>query len=130
MEKLKALKLEINKTCKEIQIPNTLEALQKEVGGYIEMPYLVEDFYEMGIDMVINEEGKLADLKPTLAIVSGNKVIDIIYGPVVFVSHDNEGNTISLNKEQRKYLMETVFSDDVAGIQLGDKLEILRYINI
>ena len=38
-------------------IKNTLEELQKIVGGYIEIPFLSKKFFEHGIDIIINEEG-------------------------------------------------------------------------
>ena len=39
-----------------IDIPNTLEALQKEVGGYIETLTLAP-----GVVMIVDEEGRLKD---------------------------------------------------------------------
>lgn len=83
------------------EINNTLEELQKIVGGYIEIPFLSEVFSENEIDMVINEEGKFIDgLNAEIAVVNNNRVVDIIYGNCVFVSHDEEGETIALNDKQ------------------------------
>ena len=61
------------------EITNELEDLQKIVGGYIEIPYLKEIFTKNAIDVIINEEGKF---------------------------NDEEGNTIELNEEQYKVVME------------------------
>lgn len=130
MKTLKALKLNTNITCEELSIPNTLEALQKEVGGYIEIPYLSKDLHELNIDMIINEEGKLLDMEPTLAIMQGHEVVEIVCGPVVFASHNNDGDTVSLNAEQVAYLNRTVFKAEAVGLQMGDELKVIRYINI
>jgi hypothetical protein len=99
---MKALILTNNKfTTKDIT--NKLEDLQSIVGGYIEIPYLSETLSENGIDIIINEEGKLIDgLKPEIAIIDKEtmEILDIVYGNCIFMSHDDEGETIELNKEQ------------------------------
>lgn len=91
------------------EIENSLEKLQKIVGGYIEMPYISKVFIQNGIDMVINEEGKyMDDLKPQIAILGkvNNQILDLIYGNCIFVSHDDNGETIGLNDKQIKVVME------------------------
>ena len=98
-----------NGKLKEKEIENTLEELQKIVGGYIEIPYLSKRFNDNGIDVIINEEGKfIEELKPELAIVDGTtkQILDVVNGNCVFVSHDEEGNTTELNDEQMKIVME------------------------
>ena len=98
-----------NGELKEKEIDNTLEELQKIVGGYIEFPFLGNKFKDNIIDVIINEEGKFIEgLKPEIAIVSekvGN-ILDIVYGNCIFASHDKEGNTIALTDEQVKVVME------------------------
>ena len=92
-----------NGKLEEKEIENTLEDLQKIVGGYIEIPYLGEIFSENEIDIIINEEGKLIEgFKPEIAIVDkrNGQVVDIVYGNCIFASHDYEGNTIGLNNIQ------------------------------
>lgn len=84
-------------------IPNTLDALQKIVGGYIEIPYISDDLGEHLIEIIINEEGKfIGGLNKEIAVVdkSTNKVLDIIYGNCIFASTDEEGYTIGLTEEQ------------------------------
>lgn len=91
------------------EIANGLEALQEIVGGYIEIPYLGDKFLNNGIDVIINEEGKLIDgLKAEIAIVDEKRgnVLDIVYGNCIFASHDEEGETIGLNEEQIKVVTE------------------------
>ena len=98
-----------NGELKEKEISNTLEELQKIVGGYIEFPFLGNKFKDNVIDVIINEEGKFIEgLKPEIAIINekvGN-ILDIVYGNCVFASHDKEGNTIALTDEQVKVVIE------------------------
>lgn len=92
-----------NGKLEEREINNTLEELQRIVGGYIEIPYLSDVFSENNIDVIINEEGKFVEgLKPEIAIVDGKegKFLDLIYGNCIFASHDEEGETVGLNDNQ------------------------------
>lgn len=98
-----------NAEFKKQEIDNTLEELQKIVGGYIEYPYLSKRFNDNEIDIVINEEGKFINgLRPEIAIVNKvtEQILDVVYGSCVFVSHDEDGNTIELNEEQTQIVME------------------------
>lgn len=98
-----------NGILEEKEIKNDLESLQKIVGGYIEIPFLSRAFNENKIDVIINEEGKLIDgMKPEIALANTNQVIDIVYGNCIFASHDMEGNTISLNEEQKRIVVEVL----------------------
>lgn len=106
MNKIKIMVLSDGKL-EEREINNTLEELQKIVGGYIEIPYLSDVFAENEIDVIINEEGKFIDgLKPEIAVLSKgtNRVLDIVYGNCIFASHDEEGNTTELNDSQKEII--------------------------
>lgn len=105
---MKALVLS-NGRFKEKEIDNTLESLQEIVGGYIEIPFLSKEFDEKEIDVIINEEGKYIDgLRPEIVIVDSNtkKILDVVFGNCIFVSHDEDGNTVELNKKQMKVVMQ------------------------
>lgn len=133
MKTLKGLKLSTDRTCTKFEIPdgpNTLDVLQEQVGGYIEIPHIVPQFDELGIDMVINDEGKLLGLEPTLAILKGSQVVEVICGPILFVSHNEEGATVSLNANQTKYLMSTVFNPQVVGLDIGGELKITKFVQL
>jgi Domain of unknown function (DUF3846) len=73
-------------TCKIGEMPqveiieNTLANLQKFVSGYIELVYVE------GIAMIINEEGKIQNLKPNFILSS----YDVIVGDVLFVGNTGE----------------------------------------
>lgn len=97
-----------NGELQEREIENTLEELQKIVGGNIEFPFLGKVFAENEIDIIINEDGKYIDgLKPEIAVMteSGN-IYDIIYGNCIFASHDSVGNTTALTDKQIEVVTE------------------------
>lgn len=90
------------------EITNELEDLQKIVGGYIEVPFLSERLTKHGVDVIINEEGKFIDgLRPEIAVVDHrtNKVLDVVFGNCIFASHDEEGETVTLNEKQYDVVM-------------------------
>lgn len=71
-------------------IDNTLEALQKIVGGYIEAIYIQND-----VILIVNEDGKYSGLDKNFKIPN-----DTIVGTVIVCSSDEEDFsdiTISLN---------------------------------
>ena len=90
------------------EIENTLETLQKIVGGYIEIPFLSHTLNQNNIRTIINEEGKLIEnMAPEIAVLDKktNKLLDIVYGNCIFVGDNNDGNFIGLNEEQIKIVM-------------------------
>lgn len=98
-----------NGELKEKEIDNTLEEIQKIVGGYIEFPFLGNKFKDNVIDVIINDEGKFIEgLKPEIAIVNEKvgSIMDIVYGNCIFASHDKEGNTIALTDKQIEIVKE------------------------
>ena len=83
----------------------TLEYMQKQVKGFIEIPYLSDALNARRIYIVINEEGKLEGMEPNMLLLGdGFDVIDVIVGDILFVAHDGEGGTIGLSDEQIKDL--------------------------
>lgn len=111
----------------EKDIPNTLEALQKEVGGYIEIPYLSRKLSNADIDIICNEEGKLMGLQAEIALVNHNgNIIDVVCGPCVFASHDEEGNSISLTASQ----MEIVKNMTNAFIQTKNGVVAIKVLSV
>lgn len=117
----------------EREIKNTLEDLQEIVGGYIEMPFLSREFNDNEIDVIINEEGKLIDgLELEIAIINKktNAILDVVYGNCAFASHDNEGNTIGLNEEQKQIVKDSLKTDIVLYNERTDKHHLVRGLYI
>lgn len=78
------------------EIEDTLENLQKIVGGYIE----IVPFFDDGSLFVCNEEGKLLHLPLNRAITDedGN-MMDIIAGTFFICNSDEYGNLTSLSDQ-------------------------------
>ena len=86
-----------------------LEDMQEIVNGRIEIPYISEELYKKKIDMVVNEEGKIANLENSLFILDkNNKILDIIAGSILFCGVDEEGASIGLTDEQIKFIKESI----------------------
>lgn len=67
---------------REAEIENTLEELQRIVGGYIE----AVTFIPFRVVMIVNEEGKIHDLKPNFKMHGG----DVICGTAIFCGVDGD----------------------------------------
>lgn len=121
-EKIKVLVLE-NDELKEKEIDNDLKSLQNEVGGYIEIPYLSKRLADKGINLIINEEGKIQGLEKQLYVIDdkGN-ILDIIYGNCLFTSSNEDGDTVGLSQEQIDFLKNEL------GLYLVAQYGMLRFI--
>lgn len=132
MDKIKTIVLS-NGKLEVKEIGNTLENLQSIVGGYIEIPFLGGIFNENKINVIINEEGKYIDgLRPEIAMINSNtnQILDIVYGNCIFASHDMHGETISLNDEQIKVVMEELKNDVTLTYQDSGKEVIVKALFI
>lgn len=82
MSKLKVIRVQPNRKAELVEIENTLESFQHEVGGYIECVYPFTD----PVAIVCNDEGKLNgfDLNRSLVNHKG-EIYDIIAGTFIVV---------------------------------------------
>lgn len=115
------------------EIGNNLEDLQNIVGGYIEIPFLSQKFLEHDIDIIINEEGKFIEgMTPEIAVMKRgtNTILDLVMGNCVFASHDEEGNTISLNDKQTKIVMEELKTDILLSNKEENKMFFVKALFI
>lgn len=89
------------------EFENSLESLQKVVGGYIEVVTL-RGYHDEDrrITMWLNEEGKLSNLPPNIAMVrrSNQQLADVIVGNAIITSTDSEGETVGLNDEEIEFI--------------------------
>lgn len=116
-----------NGELREREIENTLEELQKLVGGYIEVPYLGKTFRENGIDVIINEEGKFVKgLRPEIVVLDEKtkQTLDVVYGNCIFATHNEEGDTMELSQDQAEIVMEELGMDVM--LTFPDKDEAVR----
>ena len=82
---------------------DSLEFLQEYVGGDIDVVAL-----NHGIDLIINDEGKIIGLPMNRAWTDGSgRVYDIIHGNILCVRHDG-GEFISIEKEDIPIIEKTL----------------------
>ena len=93
---IRVLKIEPHKEPQVIHIKNSLESLQKEVDGYLEIVVLSPTAM-----MVYNEEGKIIGLE-------GNRRFnnDVIVGNIIIAGIDDNRDTCSLSDAELKTYME------------------------
>lgn len=91
-EKIRVLALLPTEYAKAVTIDNTLESMQRFVGGLIDC--LPMDDPEADIVMVCNDEGKLMQLLPNRWLWGGQ---DLLAGPAFIAAGDEDGNLCSLS---------------------------------
>ena len=83
-----------------IEFKEGYKELQRLVEGNFEMPALFDD-----VDVVLNEEGKFNGSDPNRLLYYKGQLIDILFGNIVIVDANEEGETISLSEEKiNKYM--------------------------
>ena len=95
-EKINVLALLPMELPKEIELDNTLEAMQKFVGGLIECITLSDSGSE--VTLVCNDEGKLLGLPLNRPLWDR---ADVLAGPGFLAGCDNEGNLTSLQTTEK-----------------------------
>lgn len=107
----KYLVLQTNGVLKEVHeedYSSSYEMLKENVEGCIECVSFIKDFRKKGIDLWINEEGKLIDLLPTIAILSDEEIVEILNGNIVFARVNDEGETLPLNDDDIEFIRKTL----------------------
>lgn len=90
------------------------EELRNAIGGYFERVTFNRELVDAKVSVFVDDEGKLKDLHPTVAIVRDNgTVIDLLAGPLVFTGLDDP-DTPSITDEQievvKRVLSKKVFA--------------------
>lgn len=85
-----------------LELEDTLENWQKQVGGYIQ--FLPSPFND-NVQIICNEEGKIKRLQGNFMVPEFN---DYIVGTAVFCSFNKQGDLQSLTEEQIKQSMNYV----------------------
>ena len=115
-EKIKALALLPMELPQEIELDNTLEAMQKFVGGLIECIALSDTGSE--VTLVCNDEGKLLGLPLNRPLWDG---ADVLAGPEFLAGCDNEGNLTFLPQSAMDFYKEkfTAFIEKIKKRKLN-----------
>lgn len=76
------------------------EELNGAVGGWIERVTFNRELQENGIDVWIDEEGKLKSLTTTVVIESVMTCVEVLAGPLVFTGNKGDGESYALTDYQ------------------------------
>lgn len=111
---LQVLKIEPHKPPEQVLLKNELSALQGAVGGLIEVYPL-----EQGVDLLLNEEGKLLKLEPNRRLGC-----EIFAGTIYVVGvDDNTGEFTSLTEEQvKKYKQQFAQPDKISQEEVQESI--------
>lgn len=104
------LKVSAGKMPERIEVENTLEELQDQVGGYIQVIYPVDN----NVGIICNEEGKLMGLCPNRALVSDGHIVDVLCGDILIVGL-TEDDFRSLTDDEFSYY-ERLFKNGIVNI--------------
>jgi hypothetical protein len=97
---IKGIIVRPGKTPEVIEFMEGYKELQRLVEGNFEMPYLFDD-----VDIVVNEEGKFNGSDPNRFLYYKGQLIDILFGNILIVDANDEGETISLSEDKiNKYM--------------------------
>lgn len=102
MSKIRVIVKQPFKELEVKEIENTLTSLKEIVDGYIEcVPFPRVN----GVDLIVNEEGKLDRLDGNFYIPHYE---DCIVGTAIITSYNKDGEFISLNDDQIKQVSEYI----------------------
>lgn len=112
----------------EKEIVNNFKAIQYEVGGNFEIPYLDNTLNKNGIDTYINEDGKFLTLPISACILDEEDTIqDVIMGNVLFSTHDEKGDTISLSDKQVEVIRDICKNQVLIGPSLNELSKVVGF---
>ena len=99
----------------EREIKDKLETLQEIVGGLIQYVDISQD----GLQMIVNEEGKILDLEynlgATLLYNTTHLYNDMILGNAIIVNTNDEGENKSITKEDIDTVKELIVRELYKG---------------
>ena len=95
---------ELDEECYE----STYELLRDNVDGFIEHVSWITPFAKQGIDLWVNDEGKLLGLDISLGIRQNDNLIEVLNGNIVFARNNKEGETLPLDDEDISFIKKTL----------------------
>jgi hypothetical protein len=100
-DQIQVVVVEPNKKPYKKTIPNTLEAQQELVGGYIEIIRMGNTETGGSVAITLNEEGKLIGLPNNRMILSRNGIgSDVLVGTFFITAFNMQGDNISLKDHE------------------------------
>lgn len=114
MKKVNILFVEPDSLPIEMEINNDYRTIKGLIGGLIECPPIFSD-----VEIIIDEEGKLKQLPLNRILTNQGRIVDMLVGPIIIASYDEEGEMTSLSPElMNKY--KEIFSKTFIEIEALD----------
>lgn len=127
-EKIFVVLIEVGEQPKLVEVENTLERFQQMVGGYIEPVYFSRKLQELGINVIVDEEGVLKNKIPSAIMVDGDRM-QVLQGSVVLAGTNGE-DFGGLTKEQIEILSNEVLRFGDIEIDVKQDGEVLGTIDV
>lgn len=127
-EKIFVVLIEVGEQPKLVEVENTLEIFQQMVGGYIELVYFGTRLQELGINVIVDEEGVLKNKIPSTIMVDGDRM-QVLQGSVILAGTNGE-DFGGLTKEQIEILSNEVLRYGDVEIDVKQDGEVLGTIDV
>lgn len=126
--KCRAIVKRPNENIKLEYIENNLENLQNIVEGYIEYPF-ISKLHNKGISIIVNEEGRLIDLEPSVVVFKNGRIEDYIYGNIIFIGNKDTDDGLendNLSDEQIDFIKNNIFNGLKCIITNGKVVDVIN----
>ena len=112
MNKVKVITKLPNEKAKITEMPNDYESVIDFVGGLIDSTFLPTD---EDIDVIVNDSSLTLGMEPNIVTPEFEGVFA---GPLIFCTHDDDGNMVSLSDEQIEKAMKYIERNSVFNMSL------------
>ncbi len=122
MNKVKVITKRPNENPKVEEIDNEYESLYGFVLGLIDYTYLPK---REDIDIIVNDSSLCLGMTPNIVIPEYEHVLA---GPIIFSTHNEDGEMISLNDEQIECILKYINKNQVFNMSLDRAFEYSKMI--
>lgn len=112
MNKVKVITKLPNEKAKIIEIPSDYGFVSDFVGGLVDCTFLPTD---EDIDIVLNDNSLNLGMEPNIVLPEFEGVLA---GPLIFCTHDDEGEMVSINDSQIEKAMKYIERNSIFNMSL------------
>ncbi len=112
MNKVKVITKLPNEKAKIEEIPNDFDFVSEFVGGLVDSTFLSTD---EDIDVIVNDSSLTLGMEPNIVTPEYEGVLA---GPLIFCTHDEDGEMVSLSNEQIEKTMKYIERNSVFNMSL------------
>ncbi len=108
---------------------SSFQLLRDNLEGNIALANYDQKLNERGIDIWVNDDGKLLNMAPTVLIASKDGPVDILVGNVIFARSSQQGETLPLNNDDISFIKDHFRINQTIFVLQQDFL-LMKTINI